>query len=58
MQIMCCLYLVPRIMQGNQVSDNLNCSPAHEELHAYDAEDEEDPCQQQHHIQKQRNGGN
>ncbi len=53
-----CLCLVPTIMEGNQVPDHLSCLPAHEELHAYDTKDEEDPCQQQHHIQKQRNGGN
>lgn len=56
--IMYCLYLVPKIMQENQASDYLSCLPAHEELHAYDAKDKEDPRQQQHHIQKQRNGGN
>ena len=53
---MYCLYLVPSIMQENQASVYLSCSPAHEELHADDAKDEEDPRQQQHHVQKQRNG--
>ncbi len=43
-------------MQENQASNYLSRLPAHEELHAYDAKDEEDPRQQQHHVQKQRNG--
>ena len=45
-------------MLSKPLSPLKSCLPAHEELHADDTKDEEDPCQQQHHVQKKRNGRN